>query len=150
MIRTTLATISALLALALPATAADDFIPSPALRGSISVTSDVVRIGDLVDNAGSAAQIPVYRSPDLGTTGTLTLYVDQEPVGSGTITTQPGYFCLTGDGICVGRDSASAVTPAYRSPFPFRGGTIDKVVVDVSGTPYIDHESQVRGWFLLD
>ena len=73
MIRATLATISALLALALPAAAADDFIPSPALRASVSVTSDVVRIGDLVDNAGSAAQIPVYRSPDLGTTGTLTV-----------------------------------------------------------------------------
>ncbi|RXG97591.1 flagella basal body P-ring formation protein FlgA [Bradyrhizobium zhanjiangense] len=71
MIRTTLATISALLALALPAAAADDFIAAPTLRASVSVTSDVVRVGDLIDNAGSAALIPVYRSPDLGTTGTL-------------------------------------------------------------------------------
>ncbi len=73
MIRTTLATISALLALALPAAAADDFIASPTLRASVTVTSDVVRVGDLIDNAGSAALIPVYRSPDLGTTGTLTV-----------------------------------------------------------------------------
>ncbi|WP_201760128.1 flagellar basal body P-ring formation chaperone FlgA [Bradyrhizobium sp. AC87j1] len=73
MIRTTLATISALLALALPAAAADDFIASPMLRASVTVTSDVVRVGDLIDNAGSAALIPVYRSPDLGTTGTLTV-----------------------------------------------------------------------------
>ncbi|RXH42697.1 flagellar basal body P-ring formation chaperone FlgA [Bradyrhizobium zhanjiangense] len=73
MIRTTLATISALLALALPAAAADDFIAAPTLRASVSVTSDVVRVGDLIDNAGSAALIPVYRSPDLGTTGTLTV-----------------------------------------------------------------------------
>jgi flagellar basal body P-ring formation protein FlgA len=71
MIRTTLATISALLALALPASAADDFIPTPTLRASITVTSDVVRVGDLIDNAGSSALIPVYRSPDLGTTGAL-------------------------------------------------------------------------------
>lgn len=71
MIRTTLATISALLVLALPARAADDFIATPTLRASITVTSDVVRIGDLIDNAGSAALIPVYRSPDLGTTGAL-------------------------------------------------------------------------------
>ena len=35
------------------------------------MTSDVVRVGDLIDNAGSAAQIAVYRSPDLGTTGAL-------------------------------------------------------------------------------
>jgi len=71
MIRTTLVTISVLLALALPALAADDFIAAPTLRASVTVTSDVVRVGDLIDNAGSAATIPVYRSPDLGTTGAL-------------------------------------------------------------------------------
>ncbi|MBH5370618.1 flagellar basal body P-ring formation chaperone FlgA [Bradyrhizobium glycinis] len=73
MIRATLAALSTLLALALPAAAADDFIAAPTLRASVTVTSDVVRIGDLIDNAGSAALIPVYRSPDLGTTGTLTV-----------------------------------------------------------------------------
>ena len=73
MIRATLATISALLALALPAAAADDFIASPTLRASVTVTADVVRVGDLIDNAGSAALVPVYRAPDLGTTGTLTV-----------------------------------------------------------------------------
>lgn len=71
MIRTTLATISALLVLALPAQAADEIIAAPTLRASVTVTSDVVRVGDLIDNAGSAALIPVYRSPDLGTTGAL-------------------------------------------------------------------------------
>lgn len=71
MIRTTIATISALLALALPAQAADDFIAAPTLRASVTVTADVVRVGDLIDNAGSAALIAVYRSPDLGTTGAL-------------------------------------------------------------------------------
>jgi flagellar basal body P-ring formation protein FlgA len=73
MIRITLASISTLLLLALPAMAADEFIASPTLRASVTVTSDVVRVGDLIDNAGSAALIPVYRSPDLGTTGTLTV-----------------------------------------------------------------------------
>lgn len=71
MIRTTIATISALLLLALPAQAADDGIAAPTLRANVTVTSDVVRVGDLIDNAGSAALIPVYRSPDLGTTGAL-------------------------------------------------------------------------------
>ncbi|WP_186467386.1 flagellar basal body P-ring formation chaperone FlgA [Bradyrhizobium stylosanthis] len=71
MIRTTIATISALLLLALPARAADDGIAAPTLRANVTVTSDVVRVGDLIDNAGSAALIPVYRSPDLGTTGAL-------------------------------------------------------------------------------
>ena len=85
-----------------------------------------------------------------GFAGTLTLYMDDEQVGSGEIVTQPGVFCLVGDGICVGRDSASPVTPDYRPPFRFTGGTIDKVVVDVSGQPYIDHEAQVRAWFMRD
>ena len=56
----------------------------------------------------------------------------------------------TNNGIAVGRDSGSSVTPAYVAPFPFTGGTIDKVVVDVSGEAYLDHEAQVRTWFSLD
>ncbi len=85
-----------------------------------------------------------------GFAGTLTLYMDGEPVGREEIVTQPGVFCLVGDGICVGRDSASPVTPDYEAPFPFTGGTIDKVVVDVTGKPYVDHEAQVRAWFMRD
>jgi arylsulfatase len=85
-----------------------------------------------------------------GAKGVLALYVDAQEVGSGEIVTQPGAFCLVGDGICVGRDDASPVTLDYVAPFPFTGGTIDRVVVDVSGERYIDHEAQVRGWFLLD
>lgn len=85
-----------------------------------------------------------------GASGTLTLYVDDQVVGSADIVTQPGYFCVVGDGLCVGRDDASPVTPAYQAPFRFAGGVIDKVVVDVSGERYIDHEAQVRAWFSID
>jgi flagellar basal body P-ring formation protein FlgA len=49
----------------------DDAIAAPVLRASVTVSGDVVRIGDVIDNAGSAAQIAIYRAPDLGTTGTL-------------------------------------------------------------------------------
>jgi flagellar basal body P-ring formation protein FlgA len=49
----------------------DDAIKAPALHATVTVASDVVRIGDLIDNAGSAAQIAVYRAPDLGTTGSI-------------------------------------------------------------------------------
>jgi arylsulfatase len=85
-----------------------------------------------------------------GFAGTLTLYMDDDEVASGEIVTQPGAFCLVGDGICVGRDSASPVTPDYTAPFRFTGGTIDKVIVDVTGERYIDHEAEVRGWFIKD
>jgi len=53
------------------AQAGDDVIAVPVLRASITVTGDLVRIGDVVDNAGTAAQIAIYRAPDLGTTGAL-------------------------------------------------------------------------------
>ena len=44
----------------------------------------------------------------------------------------------------------SPVSPTYTAPYRFTGGSIDKVVVDVSGERYVDHEAEVRGWFLLD
>ena len=87
-----------------------------------------------------------------GFAGKATLYIDDEEVGSGSIVTQPGSFCLIGDGICVGRDSASPVTPDYadRGTFEFTGGTIEKVIVDVTGEHYVDHEAQVRAWLMKD
>lgn len=62
-----------LAALAGPAMAqsASDGPAIPTLRAAVTVSSDVVRIGDLVENAGSTAQIAIFRAPDLGTTGTL-------------------------------------------------------------------------------
>jgi flagellar basal body P-ring formation protein FlgA len=49
----------------------DDGLATAVLRASVTVTSDVVRIGDVIDNAGTSAQIAIYRAPDLGTTGSL-------------------------------------------------------------------------------
>jgi flagellar basal body P-ring formation protein FlgA len=50
---------------------AADEIAAPVLHATVNVTGDIVRVGDLIDNAGSAAQVAVYRAPDLGTTGML-------------------------------------------------------------------------------
>jgi flagella basal body P-ring formation protein FlgA len=41
----------------------------PHLRSEAIVTGDVVRIGDLIENAGIVANVPIFRAPDLGTTG---------------------------------------------------------------------------------
>jgi len=64
---------AALLACAASAFAQEksDVIASPVLRANIVVTSDIVRIGDVIDNAGNAGKIAIYRAPDPGTTGTL-------------------------------------------------------------------------------
>ena len=50
---------------------ARDALAVPVLRPSVTVTGDLVRIGDMIDNAGPAAEIAIYRAPDLGTTGSL-------------------------------------------------------------------------------
>ncbi|WP_375414402.1 flagellar basal body P-ring formation chaperone FlgA [uncultured Bradyrhizobium sp.] len=64
---------TALLAAAAPAARAQSpaDIAAPVLRANVNVTGDVVRIGDVIDNAGAAAQIAIYRAPDPGTTGTV-------------------------------------------------------------------------------
>jgi flagella basal body P-ring formation protein FlgA len=43
----------------------------PALRASVTVQGDLVRIGDLVENAGPVANVAIFRAPDLGTTGAV-------------------------------------------------------------------------------
>lgn len=48
---------------------AADFDMFPVLKRSAVVTDDIVRIGDLVDNAGALASVPIFRAPDLGMTG---------------------------------------------------------------------------------
>ena len=45
--------------------------PRPVLKAEATVTGDLVRIGDLVENAGMIADEPIFRAPDLGMTGTV-------------------------------------------------------------------------------
>ncbi len=44
---------------------------APALKASVTVSGDIVTIGDLVENAGPVADVPIFRAPDLGTTGAV-------------------------------------------------------------------------------
>lgn len=43
----------------------------PKLKSETIVTGSIVRIGDLVEHAGIVSKVPVFRSPDLGSTGTV-------------------------------------------------------------------------------
>ncbi len=43
----------------------------PLLREEIKVYADLVTLGDLFENAGAAADAPVFRAPDLGTQGVV-------------------------------------------------------------------------------
>src|SRR6476469_2168731 len=46
---------------------------APRLRELVAVSSEIVRIGDLVENAGAGADVPLFRAPDLGQTGAVQL-----------------------------------------------------------------------------
>jgi len=76
--------------------------------------------------------------------GTLSLYYGDKKVGEGKIKTQPGKFSLAGEGLNVGHDGGEAVTDDYpgSQPWAFTGGTLHRVVVDVSGQPYVDMERE--------
>ena len=43
----------------------------PQLKAEATVTGDIVRIGDLVERAGIIANVPIFRAPDLGSTGAV-------------------------------------------------------------------------------
>jgi arylsulfatase A-like enzyme len=76
------------------------------------------------------------------THGTTRLYVDDESVAEGPMRTQLANFTLSGDGLCVGRDSSDAVSSEYADGdgFAFQGGTIRKVEVNVGDDQYVDLE----------
>jgi arylsulfatase A-like enzyme len=100
--------------------------------GKHAFTAEFVKTGD--DKTMSAV-------------GTLSLFIDMKKVGQGTIMTQPGMF---GEGLSIGSDSGAPVSQDYTAPFRFTGGVIDRVVVDVSGERYIDHEKEVTAWLMRD
>jgi flagella basal body P-ring formation protein FlgA len=43
----------------------------PQLKAEATVTGPVVKVGDLIDNAGIIANVPIFRAPDLGQSGTV-------------------------------------------------------------------------------
>jgi arylsulfatase len=82
--------------------------------------------------------------------GTTRLYVDDQLAAEGPMRAQIGKFTLCGDGLCVGYDSADAVSRTYKAPFRFTGGTILGVAVDVSGERYRDLEAEAMAAMARD
>jgi hypothetical protein len=64
--------------------------------------------------------------------------------------TQPGKFTLSGDGLCVGRDSGDAVSQEYQTPGEFQGGKIQAVGITVEKTQYLDLEKLAAAAMALD
>jgi hypothetical protein len=83
--------------------------------------------------------------------GDLSLYVDDTVVATlAGVRTHPGMFGLAGGGVAVGRNGGQPVSRAYKAPFAFVGGTIAQVVVDISGTPYVNLETELAQAFAKD
>ena len=82
--------------------------------------------------------------------GKTTLYVNERIVAQGEMKTQPGKFTLSGDGLCIGRDSGDAVSEDYKSPGEFKGGTIFFVGVTVEKKQYLDLEKLAAAGLAVD
>ena len=72
--------------------------------------------------------------------GVLSLHIRDNKVGEGRILTQPGKFGLAGGGLVVGRSGDEPVSDAYvgQAPWPFTGGIIRRLFIDISGEPFAD------------
>jgi hypothetical protein len=72
--------------------------------------------------------------------GTLSLYIRDQKTGEGSIRTQPGKFGLGGGGLVVGHSGAEPITDDYpgQRPWAFTGGTVKRMVIDVSGQAFVD------------
>ena len=85
--------------------------------------------------------------------GTATLYINDKKVGElKGMATQMGKFALCGEGLNIGREGGAPVTLDYPGvqPWGFTGGTIKRVVVDVSGEAYVDLELEAMAMLSRD
>ena len=83
--------------------------------------------------------------------GTVSLYINDDVVATRPgVRAHPATFGLSGAAIQVGRNTGQPVSAAYLAPNPFTGGVIAKVVVDVSGAPYVDRERELAAAFARD
>ncbi len=94
-------------------------------KGAAGPTSEPPGYGE------SLGDTELYVNPD----------VNKDPVAQGPMKAQVGKFTLCGDGLCVGYDSADAVSKRYSDlpnpSNPFTGGTIHEVVITPIGTPEV-------------
>lgn len=82
MIRSILVAFVTIAALGVSAKSEESSSGRPALKSEAIVSGDIVRIGDLIENAGIVASVPIFRSPDLGYTGTISADAVLEAVRS--------------------------------------------------------------------
>ncbi len=88
--------------------------------------------------------------PNHESVGTTKLYVNEKVVAEGPMRAQVGKFTLAGDGLCIGFDSADAVSEEYKGSNPFRDGEIQFVGITTEGTQYLDLEALAAAAMSVD
>ena len=71
-------------------------------------------------------------------------------VAQGDMKAQIGKFTLSGDGLCIGRDSGDAVSEECETPGTFKGGTILFVGVTIEKAQYLDLEKHAAAALAVD
>ncbi len=116
-------------------------------------------IGQFVQEVESRESIPIghvvlsaafeKEGSGMPTQGTLSLHIREEEVGKTNIETQPGKFGLGGGGLVVGRSGAEPITDDYEGdrPWAFVGGSIKRVMIDISGESFVDLAMEARAAF---
>ena len=83
--------------------------------------------------------------------GTTKLYIGDQVVAEGPMRAQVGKFTLSGDGLCVGFDSADPVSRSYPpGGYPYTGGEILGVGIDVGDDVYLDLEREAAAAYARD
>jgi arylsulfatase len=75
--------------------------------------------------------------------GVARLYINDKVVGEGQMKTQPGGLGLAAM-LIVGRSGPDPVSNEYQAPFAFRGGTIERVSINLTGAHYVDEEVEAK------
>ena len=112
------------------------------LEQQLVVADDALPKGDCT--VGVSFEMESIDQEEMQTNGTATVFINGKQVAQKKIKTQLGAFSVAGEGFQVGRCAGAPVTPDFAGdhPWALTGGTIKKVIVDVSGETYIDLEME--------
>ena len=119
------------------------------VTSTLPVPAGDVTLGVEFEIAGQFEIAPELTATGVhGVKGTATLYINNRVAGSGEVgKTVPFGWSLSGEGLCCGYDSETPVSELYKSPFAFTG-RIDRVIVSVSGQPFIHVAKEIENAFL--
>jgi arylsulfatase A-like enzyme len=81
-------------------------------------------------------------NPKFVANGSVKLSVNGKVVAETTLTTQPGSFGLSGSALTIGRSGDDPVLSSITAPAAFTGGTIKRVVANISGEHVADLERE--------